>query len=747
MKAARSKSAPKASTAPTALDWAPRLEQFLLAGFMALLVTGTLSPSDTPPGLGMFVVQATLWTALGVAAAAWFVLRKESIDLVDRLAIAYLAVHLAATWQIVGIGDLRSAVNAFFQTAAFVIALILGRHLLHSTDRLRSAVALIVSLAVALSIFGILQYAVLFPARHAEFRDHPEELLALAGITDKDSPEAARMLNRALSSEPLATFALTNSLASFLTPWTIVFAASISAAWGRKFDPRLIALSIFALLCLFLCLLLTKSRTSILAAALGVAMLAATGSRLGQRLSWIWYAGGIAVVALMIVVVVWAGGMDRQVLTEAPLSVVYRLQYWESTWTMIKDHPLLGVGPGNFKSLYPHYKLPAASEEIGDPHNFLLEIWATTGILAAGIFVGLLVLCFTRRGQPENVPATSKWNLNTESWLFGGALVGLLLAIPLVKLSDGSIDLFMNAFPYVWLLGFPVLLGGSYYLRPLMSELLMDRSSLGIPAGVLLVNLLAAGGIGFPNVSLSLALLLGCVCPYSAIENRGMKGSIERLAFFTVATLLLLGCLGACYWPVLRAQQYSSRAMLLAATGESPAEVIEALETAVRADPWSSDICLQLAQYETNRFEQSRSSSSLKAADIAIQEAIRRNLRFYLIRQTAGDLYLRAYRATGDRKWLDKATDQYAAAVERYPTFSLLPAKLAWAHYVADDTVQAAEKASEALRLDLLMPHEDRKLKQYRLSDPNAPDSDRKTPLDALMKRIQAESAPRDGLR
>ncbi len=57
---------------------------------------------------------------------------------------------------------------------------------------------------------------------------------------------------------------------------------------------------------------------------------------------------------------------------------------------MIAEHPLLGCGPGNFKNAYTAYKLPEASEEVADPHNFVLEIWATAGTLTMLVFVAAL---------------------------------------------------------------------------------------------------------------------------------------------------------------------------------------------------------------------------------------------------------------------------------------------------------------------------------------------------------------------
>ena len=73
-------------------------------------------------------------------------------------------------------------------------------------------------------------------------------------------------------------------------------------------------------------------------------------------------------------------GCRRGVLAaKAAKSFGYRLQYWQATMRMIAEHPLAGCGPGNFQDAYTAYKLPEASEEVADPHNFLLEVWATAG--------------------------------------------------------------------------------------------------------------------------------------------------------------------------------------------------------------------------------------------------------------------------------------------------------------------------------------------------------------------------------
>ena len=51
-------------------------------------------------------------------------------------------------------------------------------------------------------------------------------------------------------------------------------------------------------------------------------------------------------------------------------SVLMRINYWQDTVEIIKLHPFLGVGLGNFNLVYSRYA-----------HNFFLQFWAETGLL------------------------------------------------------------------------------------------------------------------------------------------------------------------------------------------------------------------------------------------------------------------------------------------------------------------------------------------------------------------------------
>lgn len=86
------------------------------------------------------------------------------------------------------------------------------------------------------------------------------------------------------------------------------------------------------------------------------------------------------------------------------LSASARLQYYRSAWTMFQEHPLSGVGLGEF---FPyHLKLkPLGAEPTRMPHNFPLGLLAQAGILAGlGALACLLVpvwLAFAREGDGE----------------------------------------------------------------------------------------------------------------------------------------------------------------------------------------------------------------------------------------------------------------------------------------------------------------------------------------------------------
>jgi O-antigen ligase len=87
----------------------------------------------------------------------------------------------------------------------------------------------------------------------------------------------------------------------------------------------------------------------------------------------------------------------QSIFTFTPGSTGFsRLELWRATASMIRDHPLLGVGLDNFLYRYPRYILPEARNEpdLSHPHNWLLDFWSRIGIFGLAAFVWLQVLFF-----------------------------------------------------------------------------------------------------------------------------------------------------------------------------------------------------------------------------------------------------------------------------------------------------------------------------------------------------------------
>ena len=80
----------------------------------------------------------------------------------------------------------------------------------------------------------------------------------------------------------------------------------------------------------------------------------------------------------------------------------FRVSLWHSAWGMIRDYPLLGVGPDNFLYAYrTRYVLPTAWEEfnLAHPHNVVMDFAARLGVLGLVVLMGLQA-SFWRKAWP-----------------------------------------------------------------------------------------------------------------------------------------------------------------------------------------------------------------------------------------------------------------------------------------------------------------------------------------------------------
>ena len=118
-----------------------------------------------------------------------------------------------------------------FEWLALGLVFFLTRQLVRTRREARALVAVMIALAAALAVYGYYQVFVGLPAARAEYAANPDEALKDVGQwAPAGSAERLRFERRLASDEPMATFALTNSLAALLAPWLLV---ATGIAWGQ----------------------------------------------------------------------------------------------------------------------------------------------------------------------------------------------------------------------------------------------------------------------------------------------------------------------------------------------------------------------------------------------------------------------------------------------------------------------------------------------------------------------------------
>ncbi len=135
-------------------------------------------------------------------------------------------------------------------------------------------------------------------------------------------------------------------------------------------------------------LVMTFSRGAVLAAVVSVIVLLLLGQR--RRLAGlatgagVILGGALAVTASARIDNLFSGGSGS-----------LRIDLWESSIQMIRDHPIFGIGPDQFLYVYaPRYIKPQAWSErfTSHPHDIVLDIWLRLGIMGVVLALAYVIL-------------------------------------------------------------------------------------------------------------------------------------------------------------------------------------------------------------------------------------------------------------------------------------------------------------------------------------------------------------------
>ncbi len=215
-------------------------------------------------------------------------------------------------------------------------------------------------------------------------------------------------LNGTLVLRPYATFPHPNVLSGYLLismvfVWSFVLQSD--KHWMQFFGALSLVVSSIALL-------LTFSRVSIL---LWIVFVFVLLIRMGIRSlkSWKTKLLTCAVIALVLIGISFVP-LTREVITRftqtsfSEESIIERTELLSASWTMIQQHPLLGVGLDNFiPSLAPLQKPLPLNLYLQPVHNIFVLVTTETGVIGLGLFLWLLLATLLRiKNQEARIKGT-----------------------------------------------------------------------------------------------------------------------------------------------------------------------------------------------------------------------------------------------------------------------------------------------------------------------------------------------------
>lgn len=415
----RNQSASRSQTATDRLPPYQRLTQIAFVLAIALVLARAtmgdfsrsrgINFSDAPRGAG---VAAGLGLDLLCCLPALLVLARRVMDreYVLRWSWAVAPLALLAAWGTLSLfwaGDRFSALCAGFHLIGATALLWAGIQLVRSWLRLRMVAAILFGLLLAYFMHSLFFKLVDVPNTKSYFEDHRTEILKQQGIAD--DPFAIKQFeNKVTAGELMGFYTSANSMAAVVVLMMVI---ALGLGVQRMLDdPKdamgagivLIAAALGGWMIFW-----AQSKTAAATPVIAVVAVAAAWrwrtalARRSRQLYWL----GVAAAALAALAVI-GHGLYHKSLPGA--SLTFRWNYWVGAMRIVAAHPLAGVGLDNFGLHYLGARLPAASEEVKDPHNFLVKYLVELGIIGGALCLAWVLRMAwegTRPVVPGDAPA------------------------------------------------------------------------------------------------------------------------------------------------------------------------------------------------------------------------------------------------------------------------------------------------------------------------------------------------------
>ena len=375
------------------------------------------------------------------------------------------------------------------------------------------------------------------------------------------------------------------------------------------------------------------------------------------------------------------------------VSMLVRWQYWHASAKMYADHPLTGVGPGNFGDFYPHYKPAAALESVADPHNYPLSILTQYGPLGLLGFLVMLVVPLWRMIVTTSAAPSVELNrlrptFRNQAIIFMIAILTSLLLIRPILMPEvlaETLDVIiyvmvtMHVAPAaVFIIAFVLFAGPLLKTRDSKSEIRNTNTAIAVFCAVLGVAMhnLFDFAIFEPGVLTTFWVLIACLI---SIDSHTKSRPLLVLKPKPYVKILIVAAALVTSWvyfsyvfvPVARSTTRIRQANMAMSSGQFK-YAHELLEKAANDDVLSSSALSLDGRLYLHHYEMAldKNRDLLLRAETCLKSAIGRNDTAFKNFERLTDVYrLLAETSTQQEKtdWLKKAFETASQAVERYP--------------------------------------------------------------------------------
>ncbi len=635
----------------------------------------------------------------------------------------------------------RTAVNDFVTMTVPILAAIMLVQILDSDSKIRLVLAVIVALACAFAYRCAGQFFTETQMMIDQYEANPENMLRSLGLA-AGSFEAWLLEHRLYTKGVSGFLTTSNSVASFaiLAAFAAIalFLEQLKSLIKNKSRRPLVVMTAIALVVVLLNFFFVRSKGGTAAFVLALllfAVLLCFGPFIKRHRKKILL--GVLVIFIVCIVVVTDYGLKHGRLPGGN-SMLVRWQYWTGAVQMYADHPVTGIGPGNFRSYYPHYKAPAALETVEDPHNFPLAILTQYGPLGLAAFLALLFVPLWRTLNPrtqyhsetEKAPPVGRTVLLTLAVFIAAVLLiarPLLNPIhiegePFIGIAYAVFTLYVGPV-IVFLLGFFLAWAVSHRYPFALTDI-TTKALFCACVGVCIHNLIDFA-IFEPGVYTTLLATLACLIAINRLRY-GRQASVYTIALpVRVAVLLLLAVpvWAFCRYAVLPVGRTTS--LLKQAHSDYEAGLLDYTQVLFKAaaeqdtlnpQPNLSSATLYLQYIDYYGPKQKEILALAEKSLLTAADCDPADFRPY---EKLTVVYkLLAEKSTGDAKtqYLQKSFDAASRAVELYPGLGRLRMALAdAAEAIGRDDIaltnyQKAVEIEDAYRAQFRMMYPDREL-------------------------------------